>query len=548
MTTLNTHVLRSLRFTLSAAIACMAWFANPAAAQGAGPGFDCRKATQQIERAICSWDTVAAVDRQMADAYKAAVAAQSDAASLATVQADQRRWLGERNRRCALNTVTPDPSSEEGLSPKQQGQLMCLQEIYPPRIAQLKDIAEPSLVPEAVTAMPTDALRAAYPEDWQRFGYDAQYSPDGTLLLLLISEINSANTDQLWLYRLADHRLVAASPLTHRGQAGQPGDISEFNAWRWGGDGKLYIRARRPRGTDGIFASNIDGYSEVIAAPADIREKFAAHDAASLAARQSVGSGEERHNEQSNGRFTLWAEHRGHGAIELKMSQANEPARVLLKGGWELQDFVLDEPRARIFYGNGDGLAMTELATLKTRRVRGTRGGATEIKPLTVSSDGSVLVYAANGPCVRDAAAESKEEAKPDTTARVCLAQLPAAPVAAEAPAVPATPADAWSGRWTGSGAGVLTATIRRGTAKPEFLVVDVVTGMPGCSGAVTVFGKPEGQRLRAKSYDAKQPKAPVCTIDFELSAPRTLRTESAGDCTHYHGGSCDFSGTMTPE
>ena len=96
-----------------------------------------------------------------------------------------------------------------------------------------------------------------------------------------------------------------------------------------------------------------------------------------------------------------------------------------------------------------------------------------------------------------------------------------------------------------GSGEGNLSATIRRGTAKPDYLVIDLVTGVPGCSGAVTLYGKPKGATVLGESYDPKDPSAPVCRVELSLGKG-VLKTEVAGPCTYYHGGSCGFDGSLT--
>lgn len=67
--------------------------------------------------------------------------------------------------------MTPRDGSEEGLDPREFGQLLCLQTIYPPRIAQLIDIAAPPLVPLDVRTMPVEPLRVAYPDAWRPAGY-----------------------------------------------------------------------------------------------------------------------------------------------------------------------------------------------------------------------------------------------------------------------------------------------------------------------------------------------------------------------------------------
>jgi uncharacterized protein YecT (DUF1311 family) len=248
-------------------------------ALASGPGFDCAKATRQIDQAICAWDTVGSLDGRVAAAYKKAIAAQDGEAAIASVKANQKAWLTERDRRCALKNVTPKEGSEEGLSPQQFGQLMCLQFIYPPRIAQLMDTAAPPLVPLDVKMVPIEPLKAAYPDDWRQAGYQAQFSPDKSLMALGVED-GAGYIKQVWLYQPASGRLVVVSPRTHVGKTEKPEDISELNLWIWGSDGRFYVRANRPLGRDSMFGADMDGYAEAREPPSDVAAKFAAHDAA----------------------------------------------------------------------------------------------------------------------------------------------------------------------------------------------------------------------------------------------------------------------------
>jgi hypothetical protein len=129
-----------------------------------------------------------------------------------------------------------------------------------------------------------------------------------------------------------------------------------------------------------------------------------------------------------------------------------------------------------------------------------------------------------------------------DTGRRVCVAYLPPA----EAPATPTTSAsadaDPWTGRWEGA---ALSATIRRGTAKPDYLVIDLAVGDEECAGAVTFYGKPDGTTVTGESYALADPAAPVCRVDLSRNGD-TLDAEEAGPCGYYHGASCGFDGSMT--
>lgn len=525
----------------------------PATPALAGPGFDCARATRQIDRAICAWDTVGMLDGRMAEAFKATLAAQDDEAAVASVRADQKAWLAERDRRCGLESVTPQEGSEEGLSPKEFGQLLCLQAIYPQRIAQLMDLAAPPLVPADVRTVPVEPLRAAYPDDWRQAGYQAQFSPDKSLLALGVED-GAGYVMQVWLYEPASGRLVAASPRTHEGKIEAPDDIAELNSWSWDKDGRFYVRADRPLGEDSVFAADIDGFTEMRDPPADVAETLAANDAASGTAvynseipeqERPPGFDDDSYDEQEGGGFTAWAQNQGHGSFELLAARAGDAEpRLVASGGWELRDFQFDPSGTRLFYNGEDGLVVTDPGTGVTRRLKGTRGMDLEVRPITLSADGEILVYWAVGSCARDAAHAVDPDADGDTARRVCLAWLP--PAAAAAPArADAAPADPWVGEWTGSGEGRLSAAIRRGTAKPDYLVIELATGTPGCSGAVTLYGRPEGAAVAAESYDPGEPDAPVCRVDLSLGKD-VLKVEEVGPCSYHHGAACGFDGSLT--
>lgn len=527
----------------------------------AGPGFDCAKATREIDKAICAWDTVGSLDGRMAQAFKATLAAQKDDAAVASVRAGQKAWLAERDRRCGLANVTPKAGSEEGLSPRQFGQLLCLQAVYPPRIAQLMDLAALPLVPVDIKTVPIEPLQAAYPDDGRQAGYQAQFSPDKSLMALGVED-GAGYVRQVWLYEPASGRLVVASPRTHQGKTEKPEDIAALDPWIWGRDGRFYVRANRPLGTSSVFGAAMDGYAPMRDLPPDVAEQFAAFDAARKAAPASSdaigktpppGFDDDSHNEQEGGAFTAWAQNKGHGSFDLMAARAaDKEPRIIVSGGWELENFQLDPTGTRLVYNGEDGLVVTDPDSRTTRRLKGTHGTVSETRPINMSADGDILVYSASGSCTRDAA-DAADQDTDDDSKRVCLAYL----ASAGSPPGQATrisPADAasadpssdlWVGTWGGDGG--LSATIRRGTAKPDYLVIDLYAGAKGCSGAVTLYGKPKGSTVLGESYDPKNPSAPVCRVELTLDNG-VLTTQVAGPCTYYHGGSCGFDGTMTQD
>ena len=61
------------------------------------PTFDCKRARHAVEKAICSDPDLARLDRQIDDAYKAALA-RRDRKTIDSVRDDQREFLGARNK------------------------------------------------------------------------------------------------------------------------------------------------------------------------------------------------------------------------------------------------------------------------------------------------------------------------------------------------------------------------------------------------------------------------------------------------------------------
>lgn len=106
-------------------------------------GFDCAKASTPIEKAICASPKVSALDGELGDAFKAALAAHPDKAD--ALKLDQRHWLASRDEMIG-SQVRDEPG--KALTDDVAG--------YRGRIDFLKGIDAP--VPR-----PLDTIRAALP-------------------------------------------------------------------------------------------------------------------------------------------------------------------------------------------------------------------------------------------------------------------------------------------------------------------------------------------------------------------------------------------------
>jgi uncharacterized protein YecT (DUF1311 family) len=91
--------------------------AAPAPAVRAAPSFNCAKASNAVEHAICADPSLAAIDVSMAADYKKALKAVPNRAAL---RAEQRRWLRQMHSQCS------------------NGAFQCIQQHYGTRSAQLR--------------------------------------------------------------------------------------------------------------------------------------------------------------------------------------------------------------------------------------------------------------------------------------------------------------------------------------------------------------------------------------------------------------------------
>jgi uncharacterized protein len=98
---------------------------SKSAAGAATPSFDCGEATSRTEKLVCSNDELAALDREMANAFSNAKRLAS--VDVQTLKADQRLWIQARNESCRPPYVPADAAAS------------CMTEVYRTRIAFLAD-------------------------------------------------------------------------------------------------------------------------------------------------------------------------------------------------------------------------------------------------------------------------------------------------------------------------------------------------------------------------------------------------------------------------
>jgi len=89
---------------------------TPGPSTRAAPSFNCAKASNAVERAVCADPALAELDARLAAEYKKALGLHHDKAAL---RENQRQWLREMHRQCATGTVP------------------CAQKYYSVRLSQL---------------------------------------------------------------------------------------------------------------------------------------------------------------------------------------------------------------------------------------------------------------------------------------------------------------------------------------------------------------------------------------------------------------------------
>lgn len=77
-------------------VACVLGLPSLAVAAAEGPTFDCAKAQGEVEKLICSDASLAALDRKLAEVYKAA-SAKATGKMLTDLRTEQRGWVKGRN-------------------------------------------------------------------------------------------------------------------------------------------------------------------------------------------------------------------------------------------------------------------------------------------------------------------------------------------------------------------------------------------------------------------------------------------------------------------
>jgi uncharacterized protein len=359
--------------------------------------FDCSKATRAVDRMICADAELSQSDSSLALAYKSALAAAHSDQDRTTLRDSQRLWLAKRDARC-LRMVPAAAAA-------------CLKHEYRARLAQLAP-ATASTKPR-ISAFDDTALNKAHPKERDALEFpQGAFSPNGDLFAFAVNQIVSGDMDQVWLYSLAEKKLVAATPSPVQDKS----DIT-IEGFSWSGD-TLYVNGTQGPHGDAqepfVRAARMAGSREIKAMPPPQTLPGGVRDTTAAAGDELADQGDKRLEDEH---FAVTSRNEGHGALTLTAhDKVSKRDFTIATGTWGLGDFVFDAPRSRVIYANGNGgIDIYSLASRKTV--------ASLPLPintlLDVTADGDTAAFTSIGPC--DAAS------KPAATRRqmICFVALP---------------------------------------------------------------------------------------------------------------------------
>lgn len=425
------------RFVIRAAFAALmlgAACAAPARAESVPASFDCARAAKTVEKVICSQAVLRWNDLALSRLYRAARDAVAGSARDDLVLA-QRDWVRERDRRCIADRTFEELSGKDlsgaatALSEQSRG---CLNVVYLDRRRTLQDLALPPLSASGIREVDLQPIAAARPEivEGGTVRISAiRLSPDGALAAILLPSLELDGPDQVWLYRVADGRLSAATPAPDMRQLHPDGAPMAIAATAWRG-GTLYARvavwSRQSEGEEGasvVYAVTMASSARLDEIPAAVAALLDGDgEPAEAAADEMTDSdGESPQAVRGKGDFLAWIDDRGHGTIELKVRQraAGSPAYLAVWGGWELASYLFEADRSRLVYPADTGITVFDMATHGERRIENTSRGDL---PLAISADFGLFVWSTRNACGDEFMSEEE-----DAPERFCLARLPKA-------------------------------------------------------------------------------------------------------------------------
>ncbi len=412
---------------LGVLLAVGAGWATPVKAAGVPASFDCAKARQVVEKFICSHAVLRWQDLALSRSYRAATNVVAGSAREDLV-ASQRDWLRERDRRCIADRSFKELSGPSTALRNQAYE--CLDSVYLGRRRALQDLGLTPVTPTGISEIDLKPIAAARPEIVEGTGpriAGIKASPDGSMLAILLPSLEIDLPDQVWLYRVADRKLVAATPKPDRRQPHPDGAVAAIHSLAWQSD-TLYARvatwSRDSGGENGataVYAATIDASRRVDAVPDDIDALLDDAGQPGVVRQDEVPESDQDILETIRGNrdFLAWAYDLGHGTIELRMRKRvpDSPTVLVAWGGWSLWRYLFEPKRSLLLYPADTGIVVFDMATRSERRIADTSRGDT---PYAISADLSRLVWSTRNRCGDEFLTE-QDESEPE---HFCVARL----------------------------------------------------------------------------------------------------------------------------
>lgn len=412
-------------FAVALIVLGISWSA-PGRAQRVPASFDCAKAERVVDRFICVDAVLRWRDLAMSRSYAAAKAAAAGPARDELVLS-QRDWVRERDRRCIA-----DRSFKELIVPSsalRNQAYSCLDTVYLDRRRTLQDLALKPLVSTGVARIDLKPIATARPEvvvESVRIA-GIRISPDSSMLAILLPSQEIDLPDQVWLYRVADGKLVAATPKPDQEQAHPDGSPMAIHALAWQGD-TLYARVaiwnKNDTGEQGatvVYAATMDGNHQLDKVPVGIKALLDAEAQPGAMDQDEMAESEGDIPEaaRGSGDFLAWVQDLGHGTLELRVRKRvpGLPAYLVAWGSWKLWSYLLDANRSQLVYSADAGLTVFDMVTHGERRIAGT---SREDTPYAISADRRLFVWSTRNQC-GDELLTAQDETKPEY---FCLAYL----------------------------------------------------------------------------------------------------------------------------
>ena len=414
------------RVFVGAVLVLGAAFAAPARAQNVPASFDCAKAASAAEKFICAQAVLRWQDLALSRNYRAARSVVTGAAR-DNLLAGQRDWVRDRDRRCIADRTFKDLSAPSSALRSQTYD--CMNSLYIGRRRALQDFAAAPLSPRGVEEIDLKPIAAARPDmvEGGTVRVSAiRLSPDATLAAILLPSLELDGPDQVWLYRIADRKLVAATPAPDRQQPHPDGAPAAIKALAWQGE-MLYARvaiwSNDDKGEDGataVYAATMDAGRRLDQVPGDIRALLDKVQSGTVKEEEVPESdGADLDAVRGNRHFLVWAADLGHGTIELKMRKriAGAPVHLVAWGSRSLWRNLFDVERSQLVYAADTGISVFDMTTHGERRIAGTSAGD---QPSAISADQRLFVWSTRNRCGDEFLAEQDE----DAPERFCLARL----------------------------------------------------------------------------------------------------------------------------